>query len=608
VSGGPILLGLALLVAVFAGGRFLPGAALWGANQFAYLPVWTYVTWLLCAIILLVPVGASRFARVWEPAGRWLLTSRIAPPLAALVMAGLGFVFGRSTHFLGDGTWLAANVESGQQFHFFDFVDYRLHLLVYRAAAGRIAADEVYRVGSVLAGAIAVFSQLLLVRRLPWEPWRKSWLVLLLLATPPVVLYFGYVESYSFLYAALTAFSIAGLLACEGVWPVWGASAFFGLGIFLHLSAVFSAPALLALGFLAPGRKGVRRWIEVVGPPAGFLILALLLYLASGYDLARFRAEFLHSSQGQSILAPLTGDGGIFSAGHWKDLGNTVLLTAPACVVVLLARARWIVRGVRSPVVGFLLVQILAVAFIRTIVDAKLGGAKDWDLVIAHSAAIPLLAGVVVTATRPVRSDGTAPRRIRGAMSAVLGISLVTTVAWILLQGYPDRSIARLIDVTADAPADTRTYDLEEVGRYYRDRQDYPRAIRLYEECVRRSPGHPRLRAQLGALYYLVQDFGPAKRELAEALRIDDGTQLALELLSEIELADGELSEAWRHTERLTQVAPGPPTTWELRGRVAMASQQWDEAVRAYTEAARRRPSAENVRQRAFALLRAERF
>ncbi len=646
--------GIALLIvlAVFAVGRFVPGVGTWGFSHLAYLPAWIFGLWLAGAGILVWPRASRWIAGILSGrASSFLLESKFAYPAVACASGLLFAVLGRHTHFLGDGTWLSASVASGQQFHFFDFVDYRIHVLAYQALAGRVPADVLYRVGSVGAGIVASVVHLALVRRLSWERWRRTLAYLVLFCVPPVVLYFGYVESYSFLFVALTAFFVAGILVCQERLPLWVASAFYGVGLLLHLSALFSLPALLYLGWVAPRRSLGNRLLQTLAPPLLGILLGVLLYIISGYDLARFQREFLHSEQGRSILLPLTGERGAVSVLHGKDLLNLVLLTAPACLVVCLFETRRIARcfrllrrtrsaGSREDLApaeeapgdilatSFLVIQIASVALVRLLVDAKLGGAKDWDLVAAQSAGLPLLATLVLggsTLQRAgVASAGIGEEKARldapsspGGLIApseeraptlaglVLGVCWLTTVPWIVLQSFEDRSIARLIEVTADAPPDTRTYNLEEVGRYYRDRKEYERAIVLYEECVRRAPAYARLRAQLGTLYSLQADVGRAEEQYRQALRLDPDTELALQMLAEIELARGDSKSALEHARRLVGVKPEPAVYWDLLGRAAEAAEAWGEAARAWSEFGRRAPSMEADRQLGFALLHA---
>ena len=109
VSRG-VHIGLIILAGAITLGRFVPGPWAWGFNQFAYLPSWMFAIWLAGCALALWPRTASALSRLLDGrTARWLLVSRSAPFAAAGIAAGLALAFGRSSHFLGDGTWLAAS-------------------------------------------------------------------------------------------------------------------------------------------------------------------------------------------------------------------------------------------------------------------------------------------------------------------------------------------------------------------------------------------------------------------------------------------------------------------------------------------------------------------
>jgi len=113
------------------------------------------------------------------------------------------------------------------------------------------------------------------------------------------------VESYSFLFLFLTAFLLTGLLVLEKRAPLWLAAAFFGLGLAFHLTALFTAPALLVLALRAPVQPARRRILEAFGPPALLFLVAAVLHMAEGYDTSWFRHEFLEGQNSKSIWIPL---------------------------------------------------------------------------------------------------------------------------------------------------------------------------------------------------------------------------------------------------------------------------------------------------------------
>src|SRR5690606_38047928 len=133
---------------------------------------------------------------------------------------------------------------------------------------------------------------------------------------------------------------------------------------------------------------------------------------------------------------------------------------APVCLVVLLASGGELRRRWREPKILFLLGHIVLLALIRIVIDAKLGGAKDWDLVAAHSASLPILAAWMLGGARSGSRD--TMRATYAEAGAVLALSILVAGSWVVLQRFEDRSLGRLIEVTADAPEETRTYVIED--------------------------------------------------------------------------------------------------------------------------------------------------
>jgi tetratricopeptide (TPR) repeat protein len=591
--------GLALLLLLALAGRFLPGIWAWGVNHLAYLPPWFAVAWSVAAAALLSP-GIQRRASRWlaEPVPRFLFETRRGP---LLVMAAGGLLFwtlGRHSLFLGDGTWLLLWIQDGRPFHSFNLLDYHLRFLLYNWLQGKVSAYALYQGGSILAGVCSLGLQIALLKRLSWEPWRKTAALALLFFMPPVALYFGYIESYAFPLALLTAFLLAGLLVLERRAPLWLASLLFGAACALQLGSVFSAPALVFLVARAPISAARRRWVQGLAPAAALLAGTAILYTLGGYDPASFRKDYLETQIGRSMLVALSGPQGFFSLYHWKDLLNVALITAPVALVVLLASLGRLRGSWRSAPVGFLLVQVIGVAVCRMLLLAKLGGAKDWDLLAAHAAGLPLLAATFLPDIGSDRSAGPHPVVAQAVVAAFL-----LTAPFVALPNFQDRAITRLIEVTADAPDWVRTYNLEDLARFYRDRNDLDRAGRLYAECVRVAPEHARLRVNLGWIRYLQGNKKEADTCYGEAARLDPTNPVAVQMLGRLAAERGDLAEAVLQFDHLTRLQPDSPAAWKLLGEAAFEARDWPAAARGLGHYVEQGTDAEAPARLGFVLL-----
>jgi tetratricopeptide (TPR) repeat protein len=539
---------LGVLLGLTALGRFLPGPAAWGFNHLAYLPGWFVFLWTLCAALLFVP-GFQRKASSYlaDTLSPWLFGRAVVPVVLALLAGGLFVLFRERSFFMGDGYLVGELQDQGVKFRAFDALDFLLHFQIFQffhRGHPDLSAFTIYRVASVVAGVMAVLIHWSLVRRLPWEPWRQAAAFFLLFSIGPVALYFGYVESYTYLFVFVTAFLLSGLLVLEGKAPLWLASTFFGLGMAFHLTTVASGPALLFLVFRSPVRSASRRWLEVLIPPLSLFALAGALYLAEGYNAFWFRKEFLESKNTHQLLIPLAAGRGLFSVYHWKDQLNLLLITAPACLAVVLMEHRRLLARRMEPRIQFLLAQILPIVLCSIVLDRKLGGARDWDLLAAHAGGLVLLSALLLPA-RPVEereparpAKGKAPKGPKSvpdpAVGMVLGTAVLLVSPWVLLLHLEPRSIDRFVSVAADFPAFPRAYAYEEVGKYYRKANDLEKALPMYQLCVQTYPGNPRFHVLLGSIYFMKQDMDHAEAEYQAALKANPKDFMAMEMMGKV--------------------------------------------------------------------------
>lgn len=614
-------LALGILLLIFLAGRFLPGPGAWGFNHLAYLPGVFLPVWLLLAAAVMWPSVQARLTRLLvhtlpaflfeSRAGRWIL-----PLLCGLLFALLR----ERSFFMGDGYLVGELVDRGVAFRAFDSLDYLLHIQIYHAlrnSGSSISSFDVYRIGSVLAGVLAAGLLPVLVRRLDWEPWRKAAFLGLFLFQGAIVFFFGYVESYSFLFVFLSAFMISGLLVLQGRGSLWVASTFFGLALAFHLTALFTGPALLYLALRAPVRPGGRRWLEAAVPTAALFALAVALHLAEGYNAFWFRREFIESKNAQSIWIPLFDERGILTSYHWKDLLNLVLITAPVCLIAVFSQWRRIRSRALRPDVAFLLVQIGVIGGLSLVIDRKLGGARDWDLLAAHTSGLVLLAAMFLPAAQAgadAAGPGAPGKRTRAlsapspVVGALLAVAGLLVVPWIVLLHIEQRSIDRFVDVASDFPRFARAYAYEEVGKYYRKAEDMDRAVEMYERCVESYPGNPRFRILLGSVYFMRGDVAKAKGEYEAALEKDPASFMAMEMLGKVALQQRDFPTAVQWFQKLVQQRPANAQGWQMLGYSAARAGMPQEAVRGYAQAMVVDPSLNEYHDLGVGLLQLRRY
>ena len=584
---------LLALVALSFAGRFLPGPSTWGFHLHAYLPLAFTVVWLVLAVVVFLPQFQRRTGEFLEFVGQKGVSSALGPVVLAAIFGCAFAVLSERVYFLGDGYLIGELIEKGMPFRSFDNMDYLAHFQLYKSLRNPLDPEpvrsfEIYRWGAVLAGVLGTLLLSFLAALLDWKAWQKGLLILLFLFSGPAAMFYGYVESYGYLFVFMSAFLLSGVLVLQGRFPLWAASLFFGLAAFSHLTAAFGAPALLFLALAAPGSSRVRGLLLGLGPAVLVFLGSVAAHVATGYDHDFFRREFLEAKNTKSLWVPLTGPHGLLSIEHWRDLLNLGLLSLPVPLALVAIRARTILEGARLRLVQFLLVHAASVGVFLLLIDRKLGGARDWDLFAAHGFGIVLLAvwaiGDAVGGREGAGSRGVVPALARVALPAAFLLS----VPWFLLLHLESASIARFTDIAAGFPAFPRAYAYEELGKYYRNHREVDLALEMYEHCVETFPGNGRFHVLLGSMY------------IQKAAIAQDETE-KLSYLTQAEAA-------YREGARLQGSNPAPGTYVNLARSLALQD-RWEEAVDAYGRASELNPSDADIwEDLGHALLRVRRL
>ncbi len=618
----PTLLLLLLPVLLFLG-TFLPGPATWGINHLAYMPSAFVVAWLGVAVILLLPPVQARLRDLFSgPLPQFFVESWYGPIIAAAA-ATVGFaVFNERAFFMGDGYLVGELVEKGLKFRAFDNMDYRLHFEIFRSmqdpmSTEQVSSFEIYRWGAVLAGFLGTLVMGLLISHLAWEPWRKLLAYTLFLFSGTAAMFYGYVESYGYLIVWMSAFLVSGVLVMQKRWPLWGASAFLGLAAFFHLTASFAGPALLFLIARAPKHSLPRRILEGLLPAALIFGVSVAAHLSAGYDMHMFRTEFLDAKNTNNLWVPLTGERGLLSLYHWKDLVNLGLLAKPVAWALVLGGLGYIWSRKADRAIQFLLVHTASMAVFVVLIDRKLGGARDWDLFAAHGFGLVLLGALGLGAVRLKGGSG-APRA--AVLAATVGILM--TVPWIGLLHAETRSIDRFVDVAADFPRFARAYAYEEVGKYHRKAERLDEALEMYELCVQTYPTNSRFHTLIGSMYVRIHGkLDPNSPQAAEFLdkaiaAYEEGVRLegekprvlTAQLLAKAYITKKDYVGAIDAHRRLLEIDPTTAENWANLGYCHLQLGQFGEALEAYDGALRYNRRLHVRHQQGAALLALGRF
>ncbi|HUU30175.1 MAG TPA: tetratricopeptide repeat protein, partial [archaeon] len=537
---------------------------LWGINIYSYFPSFFLVLVVLGASLAFIPQVSRRLLSALD-----LLVSRIrwpGSPAVRGVLVGLVFfifcrLFPSRVHFLGDGRTLVRGVSGGMQFYPSNLVDFYLHSVL----AGLLGSGErSYLWLSCAAGGAYAVVAYFLARSLVKGGGARLLALVWLLSVGTLVQFFGYAESYALFIVSLEAYLLFSLrLLNNSAKSPFLPLCLGSLSCCLHptgLNVVLSA-AFLVIWFLRIRKEeSPYGWKRGVLSAAGGILLppvvVVTFFYLAGFDFRLFFQEGV--SRGRLFLPFLPsavegGDYWIFSAGHFVDLVNLVLLIFPALLFFpfVFEGAGPVRQSIRSPGYRFLFLVSGAFVVFFFLMDFKIALYRDWDL---FSIPGPLVA--VFLLFLMVR-DGKLIDPVRLLRLTV--INLVALLPWVLLNASEGPSLERFSQLS-NAPGLHRraveaAHNFEELAIYYREKGRLDLEEEFYRRAIERQPSARYLTA-LGHLLGEDMRLYEAAEAYEKALSIDPNYLPALNNLGMLYFEMDKPSEAFRCFERLTSLEP----------------------------------------------------
>lgn len=459
------LAGVVVLIVLLRLADLLPSELrLWGVDFHRHLDM----GWLL--IMLAVPVSMNLAAFLLRGANtdarrptRWLWGTILLLLLAVALWP-------METFYYGDGGPLIAEVyKIGAREHYASEMLRNLHSAPLAGGLLHLLAEMIPSVMHALGltlPATPLFPFLALgllgapvlgaVMSIEKNPRLRLPILLLLLGSGAVILFFRYAEMYLPVFLAVTAYLLAASAALRRERPVWLAALLYAIAVAAHYMALALLPSLLFL-FLRD-RTIMRR---CTGTPralawsfAGMLAGAFALYFLLGF----------HHSDSRVVMPLLAVDTPagtltytLLSAYHLADLVNALLLLGPIPVLLLPSTmlAGWLAGRKRGSAAGptggparqaadgdplrFQLIAGFSFLLFLFFANTSLGLARDWDI------AAPLAAILVMILVEMHRGGTKRPERdpavdtlLRAGLAAVLLV-----VPWIAVNVNVAASTAR---------------------------------------------------------------------------------------------------------------------------------------------------------------------
>ncbi len=595
---------------------------LWGIDQWRYLSGPAALALALLGLLYIVPPFRSGLVGVGERIGSSGIVRRLRrnPPagyLALLALAALLFWFLRqATHFLGDGNLWIKTIEVDRQCRSWDLI---VSCSLYKGISRFIIT--LFRVDvRTAAGLISIASGLLFlvfawktVRQLSERIDEQVFLLLALLSTGSMMLFFGYIEAYPPAAAGSMIYLYCASRALVGRGGPRAAAIACAAAVVLHPSMIALLPSLVLLYILMRGKRpSTEAYITVVS-------MTVLAGLAALWALQRWRLFGGFFYEGfLPFLEAGTRNRVSYAVLSWStivDLSNELLLVCPLSLfaLLLLSRRKGDKERILSRRTLFFGTASLYFVLVFVIGNKLLGASRDWD--IFAPMAFPL---ALFTATALLDRYR---RRARDLALLAGFILAIHTVPWIAMNASSGTSLQRFADLARNTRWSdfARGYAFDALGTYYHYEGEVPRAlhysieaveadpgnvrylynaatrymvagkhedaVKMYENVIRRKPDYLDARLNLGTIYMNMGMTREAMNEFIRAVRIDSASAAACCKLAGVYEKDGQSGKAIELYARAIELDPGNSEIYMNLAMLRLSAGQRSEAGRLFERA-----------------------
>ncbi len=457
-----------------------PEARLWGLSYAAYLPEWAMYAGTALGLLFATRAVYPLFGMKAVWIGKYFGIGLTA--VAALACGALFWFFRMDTYFLGDGAvYLAEHFRLVRGMPVSDTVLYSLlsapltgYLLSLVSKFSWAVSSGEGMLGNPqaawwLSGAAAGVAYAAIVfsgmRRFSADGAVRLAGMAILLLTPGVLFFFGYVEYYTLLLAVGTAYFLASDRSARGEVPVWVPGMLLLLAAALHFMALLLLPGFLLLLYSRRSTDGSSRMTPLralaIGAGAS-LIAGGIWYFASGTAFEGSRVIL--------SLVPFGEEGAmqqytLLHPAHLLDVVNILLLLGgPLLAALPFLRLR---NMDNASLVA--LAHVLFTGFLLLFGYTGFGMARDWDVNALFGVALAIFTLTLL------RASADATRRSWLAY-LISGAVIVGTLPWLAVNIGTDSSVGRFRHIMALddelLPGDFALNGYEHLRKFYQSTGD----------------------------------------------------------------------------------------------------------------------------------------
>ena len=565
-----------------------PGS-FWGAHHLRYAPPWAHAVWVVSLIAIFLPKTRDLLAVAASRADTGLDRSGKAGTL--LLAAGsflLFLLFRTRSLFLGDGFLITSVVQSREETGvgaagFASLTIHRSILNALRFFDADANAAIPFVLTSCLAGAAAVLLARAISRQLCDDRAAAAALFAAITGSGAMLLFFGYVEHYTLMQAALLLYLFLALRCLKGEGGLAPPTLALAMTVALHISSLALAPSWLLLLF----RRGITR-----GKAVALLLLSAAIGAAGFLFLLRYTERYY---SGFEALLPWIDKGDhsytFLSGHHYAFLGNELFLLLGAALLLPLLRTAPLEsetgseedaelhaassRSIDRFLAGTAFLGLVYLFFLDPFL-----GSRDWDLM-----ALPAFPAILLLGRLSFRR-GRSPSRSGAVL--VAGLAFLHLFPFVASQTDRDRAVAMTVAMTAGDPhyANPAARAPKSFGVLL-SRGGYPEEAALFFEKAAGLTEDAQNLFNLGTSRGKGGEYAEAARLLRRAIELEPyyeeayiNLAWALKNLEQSERAEAVLGE-------LLRIAPRSADAWRSLGILLADGGRHEEATDALREATR---------------------
>jgi len=602
---------LVLIYLIFVGLHCIPvlteSSKLWGVDQWHFFSRTTALVLLAVGMIPLFSLSRAAFIAIVSRISSSRIIQRInSNALAKHLLllssaAALFWIFRQSTHFLGDGYLWATRMGTGTLFTFMRPLSSSLYQIAYTVTnalglSQSITAYVAAALVSIVSGLIFLVFAYKTVRALTNQPTEQIFLLLAILSSGTITLFFGYVEAYPPAAAGVMAFVYFGVRYIQRHEGAFFVIVIFLLNVSLHLSLIALLPSLLVILTVKGDASRIRRTCYLVF--SAMIVLGLaVLWIAQEQKLlpGSIRDTFLpliSESPNTRTAYP------IFSFKHLFDAINELLLISPLVLFSAISIFRSPQDKDRFNGTTLLFLQSIILFYIveYLVFNKVLGAGRDWDIFSPMGIVLSLYTAILLLERF---------RNIRRELAVFTFVLLMLHNApWIGVNSSEEKSLNRFTNLaeTGYWSNYAKAYAFELLGKHsynnnnklramdyflaalkadpknmrYKnelaqlsvENKQYPQALKYYQEILEQKPGSIETMNIIGLLYSTVGQYDLAEKVFLDAMKIAPAYVPTYVNLARLYAQSNRTEQAIPVLEKFIDIAPDNAELYRNLGKL----------------------------------------